>query len=881
MDRPILDKEIEVAEDSTIVSKTDLFGTITFVNDAFVRISGYTEEELIGQPHNIMRHPDVPKAVFKDMWKTLESGKPWVQMVKNRCKHGEYYWVEANVTPIRENGDLVGYLSVRRRISDEQKTAASVLYKQIEAGKVSIQNGYVNTLFSRLCLINHFNPMMILVGMIVLMSVAGVLDALEILSYPVWLQLGFLVVFLGYALFVSSQLSKRINDFSILLKGMAESNFRLQTNTTGNTWVSSLASDIKMMQVQMGAAYEENRSQLNYNLRLTTALDNASTSVMVVNRDNAIIFANQALISLFKTNKQAFRSEFDDFDADQLLHKPINLFNKAKSIESIFSDNLMESFDTEICLAGLDLRIVKSPVLNQKRECIGAVIEWTNLTQQRKVEKTLDNALKIAAKGHTDVKVDTEGLDGFYLYSAVNINALLESLNNAIEDMVLIMVDLANGNMQNRMDKPLSGALDAMKGATNVSLDNLSSIMLQIKKVSTATLESAKESAISATDLSDRTQMAAATLQEVNASMQAINTMQNENSQALSGLAKLANNAMSMNQSARTAMNDSIHAMESITQTSDKIEDIIGLIDGIAFQTNLLALNAAVEAARAGEHGRGFAVVAGEVRNLAGKSADAAKDIKKLIQESGTKVKEGSEKVQATHAVFTEVDQGVSEISSTLSNVVLSISDQQANVSQISHAIASLDKNIQSNAALVEESSATATALNEQAAILNHEVQKFKLSNKTTEDHIAHFPDIHGVNLSDIRQQMRLWRINAQSYLNGVKVPFDEEKGVDEKLCAVGVALQKIARGDPSIQKLPIWKKVEDLHYRQHRAVKIVLENRSEDEIDLDKTELADEMIVEFVEVTELLDQALAQLEKDAFEHANASPQGSYQPSLK
>jgi len=862
MDRMVVDIERHVEEGTTIVSKTDLNGTITYVNDAFVRIGGYSREELIGQPHSIMRHPDVPKAVFKDLWRTIQADKPWVQLVKNRCKDGEYYWVEANISPIRENGAVVGYLSVRRGISNAQKAAGMALYKKIESGKVSIKDGFVQTLSSRLCLVNHVDPMLILVGMIVMMSIAGTLDALGMLSIEWWIQLVIMVMFFSYALFVRSQLKKRINSFSNLLKAMAESDFSKQTDTKGSTWVSELAGEIKKMQVQMGASYEDNRAQLNYNLRLTTALDNASTFVMVVNKENKIIFYNQALKQFFNKNASDFLSQYHDFDADALTDRSVLLFNESESTKDLFSNDSMEMVDKEFNLAGLVIRAVKTPVLNEHKECIGAVLEWTDLTQQRKVEKTLDNALNIAAKGHMDITIDTEGLDGFYLYSATNINNLLASLNNAIGDMVKILVNLANGDMRGRIEKPLGGTLDAMKGATNVSLDNLSSIMLQIKDVSNATLQSAKESSDAASDLSERTQMAAATLQEVNASMNIINDMQAENSDSLNTVAQLANNAMALNSNARVAMNDSIEAMQSIADTSGKIEDIIGLIDGIAFQTNLLALNAAVEAARAGEHGRGFAVVAGEVRNLAGKSADAAKDIKTLIQESGHKVREGSEKVQATHAVFNEVDEGVSQISTTLSEVVVSITEQQRNVSQIANAIETLDNNLQSNAALVEEASATALGLNDQADMLNHEVEKFKMNSQVKSGSNLGNQSIYGVNLDEIRQEMRLWRITAQSYLNGVDVPFDEVTGVDETKCAVGHALQKIAAADSSLEKSSVWRNIEDLHYRQHNAVKTVLDTRSKGALTVEKMELIDELVVEFVTVTEQLDEALGELER-------------------
>jgi len=861
MDRFVIDKEIDVKEGTTIVSKTDLHGTITYVNDEFVRLSGYTKEELIGQPHSITRHPDVPKAVFKDLWQTIQSDKPWVQLVKNRCKGGEHYWVEANVSPIRENGAVIGYLSVRRKITDAQKITGTQLYKQIQDGKVSIKDGFVQSVFSRFCLVNRFDPMMILVSMIVLMSMAGILDAIGILRMPTVFQLGIMVVFLTYALFVRAQLKKRISSFSQLLKAMAEADFSLQTNTIGNSWVSYLASEIKMMQIQMGASYEANRSQLNSSLRLTTALDNASTFVMVVNRDSRIIFYNQILKDFLTKNNEKFQTEYTGFDAQNLIGRSLLLFNDTQSIDDLFTNNTMETIDKEFEIAGLVLRVFKTPVLNENNECIGAVLEWTDLTQQRKVEKTLDNALNIAAKGHMDITINTEGLDGFYLYTATNINELLHSLNSAIEDTVKILVNLANGDLRGRIDKPLGGSLDAMKGATNVSLDNLSSIILMIKEVSNATLQSAKESSDAASDLSERTQIAAATLQEINASMNVMNNMQSENSESLTGVAKLANNAMELNGSARVAMDASINAMQSMAETSGKIEAIIGLIDGIAFQTNLLALNAAVEAARAGEHGRGFAVVAGEVRNLAGKSADAAKDIKVLIQEAGHKVKEGSDKVQTTHDVFTEVDAGVSQISNTLSQVVVSITEQQQNVTQISHAVEALDNNLQSNAALVEESSATAEGLTEQADILNHEVEKFQVNSQTKNTSAALNREVYGVNLGDIRQQMRLWRITAQSYLNGVNVSFDETTGVDANKCAVGVALRQIVQADSSVQKMSIWKQIEDLHYRQHKAVEVVLDTRRDGDLTIDKMELIDEMVIEFVEVTEELNKALGELE--------------------
>jgi methyl-accepting chemotaxis protein len=114
---PVTNNEIQLSDTTLIVSKTDLKGRITYVNQDFLHISGFTEAELIGEPHNIVRHPDMPVEAFEDLWRTLKEGRPWTGYVKNRCKNGDYYWVLANATPIWENGQVTGYLSVRRKVA--------------------------------------------------------------------------------------------------------------------------------------------------------------------------------------------------------------------------------------------------------------------------------------------------------------------------------------------------------------------------------------------------------------------------------------------------------------------------------------------------------------------------------------------------------------------------------------------------------------------------------------------------------------------------------------------------------------------------------------------------------------------------------------------
>ena len=146
MNKQVTNIEHALTDQDTIMSNTNLKGMITHVNDAFVRISGYSREELIGVSHNIVRHPDMPPEAFADLWRSIKAGRPWTGIVKNRCKNGDHYWVLANATPIYENDQLVGYMSVRRKAEREQiETAAAAyqLFREGKAGNLKIEDGKV------------------------------------------------------------------------------------------------------------------------------------------------------------------------------------------------------------------------------------------------------------------------------------------------------------------------------------------------------------------------------------------------------------------------------------------------------------------------------------------------------------------------------------------------------------------------------------------------------------------------------------------------------------------------------------------------------------------------------------------------------------------
>ncbi len=228
-------------------------------------------------------------------------------------------------------------------------------------------------------------------------------------------------------------------------------------------------------------------------------------------------------------------------------------------------------------------------------------------------------------------------------------------------------------------------------------------------------------------DLSARTEQTAANLEETAASMEELTATVTQSADTARQANQLAANAAQAAEQGGQVMDQVVASMQQITDSSRKIADIIGVIDGIAFQTNILALNAAVEAARAGEQGRGFAVVAGEVRSLAQRSAEAAKEIKQLIGTSVDNVESGSAQVAQAGQSMQEIVQGVRRVSDLIGEITASSTEQRDGISQVNQAVANLDQMTQQNAALVEESSAAAAAMHEQAQRLAQVVAVFNV----------------------------------------------------------------------------------------------------------------------------------------------------------
>jgi methyl-accepting chemotaxis protein len=306
------------------------------------------------------------------------------------------------------------------------------------------------------------------------------------------------------------------------------------------------------------------------------------------------------------------------------------------------------------------------------------------------------------------------------------------SITRPVREAVQIAEALARGDLGQKIEVRSRDELGRLMQALQGTVAQLSGIVGKIKESSDMVNTASREIAQGNADLSSRTEEQASALEETSASMQQMTATVSQNAENAKKANELAEQASGVAVKGGEVVRQAVGTMNGITESSKKIADIIGVIDGIAFQTNILALNAAVEAARAGEQGRGFAVVASEVRSLAQRSAAAAKEIKDLITDSVSKVDAGSSQVNDAGRTMEEVVNAVKKVSTLVAEISAASQEQAQGIEQVSETMTQMEKVTQQNAAMVEEASAAAGSLEEQARTLSGAVSAFRLAAEAT-----------------------------------------------------------------------------------------------------------------------------------------------------
>ena len=358
----------------------------------------------------------------------------------------------------------------------------------------------------------------------------------------------------------------------------------------------------------------------------------------------------------------------------------------------------------------------------KKIDDIVAYIQQQSAALAAKMNRERDQAQRSATLGLAGVVLVT------VLIGAAIMLWLARSITTPLNDAVAIARTVASGDLSTHIEVRGSDEIGTLLASLKDMHDKLAEIVGKVRAGTEAIACASAEIAQGNQDLSARTEEQASSLEETASSMEELTGTVRQNSENAGQASKLAGAASAVAVRGGDVVNQVIDTMGSINASSKKIVDIIGVIDGIAFQTNILALNAAVEAARAGEQGRGFAVVAAEVRNLAQRSAAAAKEIKALIGDSVEKVEIGSKLVSQAGSTMDDVVASVQRVTAIIVEIAVASGEQNVGIDQINNAIAQMDAVTQQNAALVEEAAAAAEAMQQQAQSLAQAVSVFKIA---------------------------------------------------------------------------------------------------------------------------------------------------------
>lgn len=454
------------------------------------------------------------------------------------------------------------------------------------------------------------------------------------------------------------------------------------------------------------------------NARVRQALDNVTSNTMIADTDGNIVYLNTAVQNMLATAERDIRTAMPSFDAKRLLGANFDSFHKNPSHQRNLLARLTGTYKTQISLGGRTFTLVANPIFNEQQQRIGSVVVWNDRTQEVAIENELNALLAAANDGDLAKRISLQGKEGFYRTISEGLNQLLTVADDVITNVSRVMDALAHGRLTETIDREYRGVFDKLKRDTNATVEILVNVVEKITESAQAVASGAKEIAQGNQDLSQRTEEQASSLEETASSMEEMNSAVKQSSENAHHANTLATETFERAGRGGEVVSRAVAAMGAISTASKKIADIIAVIDEIAFQTNLLALNAAVEAARAGEQGRGFAVVAGEVRNLAQRSATAAKEIKELIRDSVDKVEDGTHLVNESGATLHELVESVRSVSAIISDIAAAAREQASGIAQVNVAVAQMDQMTQQNAALVEQASAAGETLSEQAAHL-------------------------------------------------------------------------------------------------------------------------------------------------------------------
>ncbi|UTD55581.1 methyl-accepting chemotaxis protein [Halomonas sp. MS1] len=694
--QPVTQREYTLDDETVLISRSDLKGNVTYANAAFVEVSGYTRDELMGSPHNLIRHPDMPEAAYADFWKTIKSGASWQGTVKNRRKNGDHYWVTASVAPLRDGDRIVGYTSLRRKAPAQSIALAETVYKEIrEKGKSrrytlaqgALRRRGVGGFLARF----QFNSLKakltgMVVASIILMGLAGGLGM--------------------YGLMVSGE--------------------RLDTlNRSGLEAVANL----QRVERQIGQVV----AQLEPAVRNPRRVDVDAVAASVSEYSQSI----QTLWNEYRTDSNASAERLQAFSAG-LATWISSVDTTVTAVSDANGFAAFEAFNDGVQPTTEQLRESSSQLVSDERANAEALV---GQAQQGRQQMLIAQVVLMVI--------------GLLLMVGLS-TVILRSVLRSVEGARHITFQIAAGNLAARERRETKDELGELLYSLDTMRFSLASIVGDVEYRVSVVTPAVQQIAAENEELASRTEQQASSLQQTASSMEEMTSTVQQNTENARQATELAVQNASSTRDTREQMQQLVARMQRIAQSAEKMAEMIGVIDGIAFQTNILALNASVEAARAGEHGRGFAVVASEVRNLASRSADAAQEIRKMIESTTQEVSGGRGAVEQAERAIDNVMQQVSRVSELMESISTASSEQSSGIGQINSAIAEMDNVTQQNATKVQTIAASADNLALETFELANVVDAFRLEGAQEENIHSAREKLQQVNQAQRKASLKL-----------------------------------------------------------------------------------------------------------------------------
>jgi len=785
--------QIDAISKAQAVIEFNMDGTIITANENFLATLGYTLEEIQGKHHKMFVEPEVTTSIeYKQFWENLNKGAYLTSAYKRLAKGGREVWIQASYNPILDlNGKPFKVVKFATEVTKQKllnadftgqidaiSKAQAVIEFNMDGTIITANDNFLSTVGYTLEEVQGRHHRIFVEAEVKTSAEyqqfweklnRGEFDANEYKRIgkggkEIWIQATYNPILdlngkpfkvVKFATEVTKQ--KLLNaDFTGQIDAISKAQAVIEFNmdgtiiTANENFLATLGYTLEEVQgqhhrmfvgldVSTSIEYKQFWEKLNkgeYDAGEYKRLSKGGREIWIQASYNPIFDLNGKPFKVVKFATEVTEQKLLNAD----FTGQIDAISKAQAvIEFNMDGTIITANDNFLVTLGYGLEEIRGQHHRMFVEPeLKASIEYQQFWDKLNRGEFDANEYKRIGKGGKEVWIQASYNPIFDLngkpFKVVKYATDITLRKQAIEDIRSVILAISQGDLTQQIENDLTGEFRIIGDSMNELVSILNTMVGDIQLASTNVFDTANELSEGNTELSNRTESQASSLEETASAMEELTSTVQNNAKNATEASKLSSSVMSKATNGGIVVKNAITAMNDINKSSKKIADIISVIDEIAFQTNLLALNAAVEAARAGEQGRGFAVVAAEVRNLAQRSAGAAKEIKGLINDSVEKVGQGTKLVDETGKTFTELVNSIEEVSKMIDDIDSAGKEQSAGIVEVSKAVCQMDEMTQQNAALVEEASASSQSMTEQAQSLLEQVDFFNNGQQEEEE---------------------------------------------------------------------------------------------------------------------------------------------------